>query len=202
MSIIRTSRVQQIIVGPDMSKIPLKKPPQPCVVWLTGLSGAGKSTISTLLKHQFDELTLPSYLLDGDNLRKGLCQDLGFSETDRYESCRRMGEVARLMLDAGLFVICASISPYTNLRQQLRSLFQPGRFIEVFVDAPLGVCEKRDPKGLYKKARAGQIELFTGIDSEYESPVNPEIHLQTDQEKPEHSTQKIIDYLYSCHLLK
>jgi adenylylsulfate kinase len=167
----------------------------PRVFWLTGLSGAGKSTTANLLKTEFDKLGVMNYLLDGDILRQGLCNDLGFSEADRYENCRRMAEVAKLFMDEGYLVICASISPYKNMRQMIRKRFSDNQFIEIFVDAPLATCEARDPKGLYKKARAGNISLFTGIDSTYEAPENPEIHLRTDQEKPETCVQKIIAFL-------
>jgi adenylyl-sulfate kinase len=167
----------------------------PRVLWLTGLSGAGKSTLANLLKAEFDQQGFISYLLDGDILRQGLCNDLGFSESDRYENCRRMAEVAKLFLKEGYMVICASISPYRDMREGIRQKFSDNEFIEVFVDAPLAVCESRDPKGLYRKARAGNIPLFTGIDSDYEAPENPEIHLRTDQEKPEICIQKVISFL-------
>lgn len=174
---------------------------RPFVLWLTGLSGAGKTTIATLFKNQLNQSAIPHYLLDGDSLRQGLCRDLGFSEADRYENCRRMAEAARLLLDAGLVVICASISPYTNLRQQLRLIFKPCEFIEVFVDAPLAICERRDPKGLYKKARRGEIVGFTGIDSVYEPPIQPDIHLTTDNNSPEDCCKKILNYLKDKHSL-
>ena len=172
-----------------------KSPCNPCVIWLTGLSGAGKSTVSTNLQTKLNQLGIANYLLDGDILRKGLCKDLGFSEDDRYESCRRMAEVAKLFMQEEFVVICASISPYKKMRNELRELFENDQFIEVFVDAPLAICEARDPKGLYKKARAGNIALFTGIDSAYEAPENPEIHLRTDQQSIDDCVQKIIDYL-------
>lgn len=167
----------------------------PCVFWLTGLSGAGKSTTACILKTKLDDLEITNYLLDGDILRRGLCKDLGFSEKDRYESCRRMAEVAKLFMNEGFIVICASISPYKKMRSDIRKMFADNEFIEVFIDAPLSVCESRDPKGLYKKARAGNITLFTGIDSKYEAPENPEIHLHTDQEIPEIGVEKIIGFL-------
>lgn len=172
----------------------------PRLLWLTGLSGAGKSTTANLLKTEFDKLGVMNYLLDGDILRQGLCNDLGFSEADRYESCRRMAEVAKLFMDEGYLVICASISPYKNMRQMIRNRFAEDQFIEVFIDSPLSICEARDPKGLYKKARAGNIALFTGIDSAYEQPENPEIHLRTDQETPGICVQKIIEFLKSGSL--
>ena len=167
----------------------------PRILWLTGLSGAGKSTIANRLKSAFDKWGVINYLLDGDILRQGLCNDLGFSEADRYENCRRMAEVAKLFVDEGHMVICASISPYNNMRQTIRKRFPDNQFIEIFVDAPLSVCEERDPKGLYKKARAGRINLFTGVDSVYEVPESPEIHLKTDLDTPEISVKQILEYL-------
>lgn len=169
----------------------------PRVLWLTGLSGAGKSTTAHILKTEFDQMGIMNYLLDGDILRQGLCNDLGFSEADRYENCRRMAEVAKLFVNEGYMVICAIISPYKNMRQMVRERFSDNQFIEVFIDAPLSVCEARDPKGLYKKARAGSITSFTGVGSEYEAPANPEIHLRTDLETPEMCAQKIIEFLQS-----
>lgn len=174
---------------------------KPCIIWLTGLSGAGKSTISLKLQTKLNQAGIINYLLDGDILRRGLCKDLRFSEEDRYENCRRMAEVAKLFMNEGFVVICASISPYKKMRTDIREMFADNEFIEVFIDAPLSICEARDPKGLYKKARAGNIALFTGIDSAYEAPENPEIHLRTDQEIPEVCVQKIIDYLTNKHNL-
>lgn len=151
------------------------------VLWFTGLSGSGKSTIAGALEEALHKLGVSTYLLDGDNVRHGLCSDLGFSDADRKENIRRVGEVARLMADAGLVVLTAFISPHRAERQMVRELVGEGRFIEVFVDTPLSICEARDPKGLYKKARAGELRNFTGIDSVYEAPVNPEIHLGGEQ---------------------
>lgn len=153
------------------------KKQKPVVLWFTGLSGAGKSTVAGALESQLAELGHHTYLLDGDNVRYGLCRDLGFSAQDRRENIRRIGELAKLMADAGLIVLSAFISPHRAERQMVRDLLPEGEFIEVFVNAPLEVCEKRDPKGLYKKARAGEISNFTGIDSEYEAPLSPEIDL-------------------------
>lgn len=150
---------------------------KPVVLWFTGLSGAGKSTVAGALESQLANLGYHTYLLDGDNVRHGLCSDLGFSSQDRRENIRRIGELAKLMADAGLIVLSAFISPHRAERQMVRDLLPDGEFIEVFVNAPLEVCEKRDPKGLYKKARAGEISNFTGIDSEYQAPQNPEIDL-------------------------
>ncbi|AEH32221.1 adenylyl-sulfate kinase [Vibrio anguillarum] len=153
------------------------KQQQPAVLWFTGLSGAGKSTIAGALEQRLAQLGYHTYLLDGDNVRHGLCSDLGFSEQDRRENIRRIGELAKLMADAGLIVLSAFISPHRAERQLVRDMLPQGEFIEVFVNTKLDVCEQRDPKGLYKKARAGEISNFTGIDSEYESPQSPEIDL-------------------------
>jgi adenylylsulfate kinase len=151
------------------------------VLWFTGLSGSGKSTVAGALEEALHQLGVSTYLLDGDNVRHGLCCDLGFSDADRKENIRRVGEVANLMVDAGLVVLTAFISPHRAERQMVRDRVGEGRFIEVFVDTPLSICEARDPKGLYKKARAGELRNFTGIDSVYEAPVNPEIHLDGEQ---------------------
>ncbi|WP_105903584.1 adenylyl-sulfate kinase [Vibrio gangliei] len=153
------------------------KKQKPAVLWFTGLSGAGKSTVAGALESELTQLGYHTYLLDGDNVRHGLCSDLGFSSQDRRENIRRIGELAKLMADAGLIVLSAFISPHRAERQMVRDLLPQGEFIEVFVNAPLEVCEQRDPKGLYKKARAGEIANFTGIDSEYEVPLNPDIDL-------------------------
>ncbi|MEF1256111.1 MULTISPECIES: adenylyl-sulfate kinase [unclassified Vibrio] len=151
---------------------------QPVVLWFTGLSGAGKSTVAGALETRLAELGHHTYLLDGDNVRHGLCSDLGFSEQDRRENIRRIGELAKLMADAGLIVLSAFISPHRAERQLVREMLPEDEFLEVFVNTSLEVCEQRDPKGLYKKARAGEITNFTGIDSEYEAPLNPEIDLR------------------------
>ena len=143
---------------------------KPLCLWFTGLSGSGKSTLANLLEQRLHDMGRHTYLLDGDNVRQGLNRDLGFADADRVENIRRVAEVARLMVDAGLITIVAFISPFRSERQMARDLFDPGEFIEIFVDAPLEVCEQRDPKGLYRKARAGQIKNFTGIDSAYEVP--------------------------------
>ena len=166
-----------------------QKNQQASVLWFTGLSGAGKSTIAGALEQRLAELGYHTYLLDGDNVRHGLCQDLGFSTEDRRENIRRIGEVAKLMADAGLIVLSAFISPHRHERQLVRDMLPSGEFLEVFVDTPLDECERRDPKGLYKKARAGEIKQFTGIDSEYEQPLNAEIHLAAGH----HSVQQLVD---------
>ncbi|HXG47963.1 MAG TPA: adenylyl-sulfate kinase [Methylomirabilota bacterium] len=151
------------------------------VIWLTGLSGAGKTTIATELERQLFLAGCHTYLLDGDILRRGLCSDLGFGPEARRENIRRAGEVAALFADAGCMAIAAFISPFREDRDRIRRLLAPGRFVEVFVNAPLEVCEKRDVKGLYARARANQIKEFTGVSSPYEPPLQPEIELRTDQ---------------------
>jgi len=154
---------------------------QGVVLWFTGLSGSGKSTVAGALEQALHQLGVSTYLLDGDNVRHGLCRDLGFSDDDRRENIRRVGEVARLMVDAGLVVLTAFISPHRAERQMVRDLLGKGELIEVFVDTPLAVCEARDPKGLYKKARAGELRNFTGIDSAYEAPEAADITLDGEQ---------------------
>ncbi|QMV13177.1 adenylyl-sulfate kinase [Vibrio spartinae] len=153
------------------------KKQKPAVLWFTGLSGAGKSTVAGALENRLAQLGYHTYLLDGDNVRHGLCRDLGFSAQDRRENIRRIGELAKLMADAGLIVLTAFISPHRTEREMVRELLPEGEFLEVFVNTTLDVCELRDPKGLYKKARAGEITNFTGIDAEYEVPLQPEIDL-------------------------
>ncbi|MDA0149522.1 adenylyl-sulfate kinase [Vibrio sp. LaRot3] len=153
------------------------KQQKPVVLWFTGLSGAGKSTVAGALENKLAEQGYHTYLLDGDNVRHGLCSDLGFSEQDRRENIRRIGELSKLMADAGLIVLSAFISPHRAERQLVREMLPEGEFLEVYVNASLDVCEQRDPKGLYKKARAGEIPNFTGIDSDYEAPLSPEIDL-------------------------
>jgi adenylyl-sulfate kinase len=150
------------------------------VVWFTGLSGAGKSTLANALDVVLHQMQMRTYILDGDNVRQGLCKDLGFSDADRVENIRRVAEVARLMVDAGLVVLVAFISPFLAERKAARDLFEPGEFLEVFVDVPLAVAEQRDTKGLYRKARSGNLAHLTGIDSPYEPPVSPELVLRTD----------------------
>ena len=150
-----------------------------CVAWFTGLSGSGKSTVSRVVEEKLTAAGRLVYVLDGDNVRHGLCADLGFSDADRTENIRRIGHVAALMADAGAIVLTAFISPFRKDRQQVRDVVGDNDFLEVFVDAPIEVCESRDPKGLYKKARAGEIPEFTGISSPYEPPVDPAVHLKT-----------------------
>ena len=166
-------------------------------LWFTGLSGSGKSTIANLLEKRLHIDGKHTYILDGDNVRHGLNRDLGFTEADRVENIRRVAEVAKLMVDAGLIVIVAFISPFRAERQLARSLFDPGEFIEVFVDTPLEECERRDVKGLYAKARRGELKNFTGIDSYYEPPDSPEIHIRTLGTTPEACVNQIVHYLSS-----
>ena len=168
---------------------------RPVAIWFTGLSGAGKSTIANLLEQRLFSLGCHTYLMDGDNVRHGLNRDLGFTEADRVENIRRVAEAARLFVDAGLIVLVSLISPYRSERRMARELFEPGEFMEIFVDTPLEVAEKRDPKGLYKKARAGIIKNFTGIDSPYEPPEHAELKLDASDSSPESLVETIIDYL-------
>jgi len=163
----------------DKSARAAAKGQRAAVVWFTGLSGAGKSTIADIVEQKLHDLGHHTYLLDGDNVRHGLTRDLGFTEADRVENIRRVAEVEHLMVDAGLIVLCSFISPFRAERRMARDLFEPGEFVEVFVDAPLDVAEQRDRKGLYAKARRGELVNFTGIDSPYEVPEAPEVHLDT-----------------------
>ncbi len=164
---------------------------QPLCLWLTGLPAAGKSTIANALERRLYAAGRHTYLLDGDEIRLGLNKDLGFSEANRIENIRRVSEVARLLVDAGLIAIVSFISPYRAQRDHARSLFGPGEFFEIFVDTPLTECERRDPKGLYAKARRGELKNFTGIDSPYEPPVAPEVHLQTTLQTPDECVDRI-----------
>lgn len=165
------------------------------VLWFTGLSGSGKSTIAHALEEALYERKIHTYILDGDNVRTGLNKDLGFTPEDRKENIRRLGEVAKLFVDAGIIVMVAAISPYKSDRSFVRNLLEPGEFIEIYVKCPLEICESRDPKGLYKKARQGVIKNFTGIDAPYEEPENPEIVIESDKESVEEAVNKIIRYL-------
>jgi bifunctional enzyme CysN/CysC len=191
--------------SPNVSRQPLavdkaahaasKGQQRPCLVWLTGLSGAGKSTVGNELERELHRQGRHTYLLDGDNLRHGLNKDLGFTDADRVENIRRVAEVARLMVDAGLVVIASLISPFQSERQMARELLGPGEFIEVFIDTPLEVAEARDPKRLYERARRGEIKNFTGIDSPYEAPTSPEIRIDTTRTAPEQAAAEILGYL-------
>jgi len=153
-----------------------------CVIWFTGLSGSGKSTLAHALEEKLHQMGCRTYVLDGDNVRHGLCGDLGFTEADRKENIRRIGEVAKLLMEAGIIVLTAFISPYRADRQRVRGLMGHGEFLEVYCACPLAVCEQRDVKGLYKKARAGEVKNFTGINSPYETPEKPELTIDTTQD--------------------
>ncbi len=168
---------------------------KPFLVWMTGLSGSGKSTLASALEKQLFEKGLKTYLLDGDLIRAGLNKDLGFSKEDRKENIRRIGEVCKLMTDAGLIVITSFISPFRADRDLVRSMFTASDFAEIFINASLEVCETRDVKGLYNKARKGLIPEFTGISSPYEEPLNPELTLNTDKEPEEVSLSILTDYI-------
>ena len=168
---------------------------EPCLVWLTGLSGSGKSTLALRLEHYLFHKGYKVFLLDGDNIRHGLNHDLGFTEQDRKENLRRVAEVAKLMLDAGLVVLCAFISPYQEERALVKQIVGENRFTEVYVNCSLEECEKRDTKGLYDKARRGIIPNFTGISAPYQAPQKPDVELKTDEESIEESLCKLIEYM-------
>lgn len=170
-------------------------------IWFTGLSACGKSTIAFTLEHALMQQGRLAYVLDGDNVRHGLNKNLGFSAEDRAENIRRIGEVAKLFTDAGLITITSFISPYRADRDAVRANLGEGKFVEVFVDAPLAVCEERDPKGLYVKARAGEIKGFTGIDDPYEAPEKPELVLDSSKRSPEQATQTLLEYLQTNNYL-
>ena len=174
---------------------PRQKGQRPRVVWFTGLSGSGKSTIANLVEKKLHALGRHSFLLDGDNVRHGLNRDLGFTDADRVENVRRVGEVARLMADAGLIVLTAFISPFRAEREMVRRMLPDGEFVEVFVDTPLDVAEARDVKGLYAKARAGTLKNFTGIDSPYEAPEAPDLRVDTTTERPDAAAERIVAHL-------
>ena len=171
------------------------------IIWFTGLSGSGKSTLAYALEYILHKNNIQTYVLDGDNIRQGLCKDLGFSACDRTENIRRIGEVSRLFLDSGKIVLTAFISPFSNDRKIVRELVNKDEFIEVFCDSPLDVCELRDPKGLYKKARSGEIPEFTGINSPYESPEYPELRLKTNELSVQQCVEKLISYLEDLQIL-
>lgn len=174
---------------------------KPCILWFTGLSGSGKSTLANALELELFKRGKKTYLLDGDNVRQGLNKDLGFCENDRVENIRRIGEVSKLFVDAGIITLTAFISPFINDRKLVRNLVKENEFIEIFIDAPLEICEKRDSKGLYKKARNGEIKNFTGIDSPYEIPNNPEIHIKNYDIKIDAAVDEIINYLISKEII-
>ena len=171
---------------------------RPFVIWFTGLSGSGKSTLAGQLEERLFEQGYRCYLLDGDNVRHGLNRDLGFDDAARVENIRRIGEVSKLMVDAGLIVITAFISPFRADRDMVRAMLEPGEFIELHLDVPLEVCEQRDPKGIYKRARAGEIKNFTGIDSPYEMPLHPELCIKGAQSSVEEEAEQVLSYLMQC----
>lgn len=175
---------------------------KPILLWFTGLSGSGKSTLAGALERALFDAGFHTYLLDGDNIRHGLCKDLGFSITDRDENLRRVGEVAKLMVDAGLVVLSAFISPSIAERQRIRDLFPANQFVEVHVSTPLHICEQRDPKGLYQKARNGDIANFTGISSPYEIPVSAELTIDTSKGDLDSQIAALLDYLVAIDILK
>jgi len=175
---------------------------RPCILWFTGLSGSGKSTIAGALEQKLFELGHHTYLLDGDNVRHGLNKDLGFSDSERVENIRRIGEMSKLFADAGLIVLSAFISPFRSDRRMVRDLVEDGEFVEIHMSTPLSVCEQRDPKGLYKKARQGEIKNFTGIDSAYEAPESPEITLNTAEYDIEACVDKVISYLKQQKIIR
>jgi adenylylsulfate kinase len=172
-----------------------------CVLWFTGLSGSGKSTLANAVDQALHREQYRSYVLDGDNIRHGLNRDLSFGAEDRKENIRRIGEVAKLFVDSGVIISSAFISPFLADRELVRKMFEPEEFIEIYLECPIGVCEDRDPKGLYKKARNGEITDFTGISSPYEPPIHPEITIESDKMTIDQSVRKIIAYLKNKKIL-
>ena len=185
---------QQILTVTKAKRAALKAQ-RPCVLWFTGLSGAGKSTIANVVEAKLAEKKRHTYMLDGDNVRHGLNKDIGFTDADRVENIRRVGEVAKLFVDGGLIVLCSFISPFRAERAAIRQILEPGEFIEIFVSTPLETCEARDPKGLYAKARSGALPSFTGIDSPYEPPEHADLVLDTASAGPEDLANRVIDLL-------
>ena len=175
--------------------IHLRETRKPCIIWLTGLPAAGKTTLAREIARRLEKLGVRAFVLDGDDLRQGLNSDLGFSRAARNESVRRAGHAAKLLLDSGTIAVAALISPFRNQRQRIRELAGQERFVEIFVDAPLHVCERRDPKGLYASARAGDIRDVTGIDSPYEPPEDPDIRLRSAERPPGELAGQVIRYL-------
>jgi bifunctional enzyme CysN/CysC len=187
--------------GVDKKARSVLKGQRACVLWFTGLSGAGKSTISSLVERRLHAVGRHTYLLDGDHVRHGLNKDLGFTDADRMENIRRVAEVSKMMVDAGLIVLVAVISPFRSDREMARSLLDEGEFIEIYVDTPLQIAERRDPKGLYKRARQGEIANFTGIDSRYEAPEAPALHLSGADESSEALAGRVIALLHERGLV-
>jgi adenylylsulfate kinase len=178
-----------------------QKRQKPCILWFTGLSASGKSTTANAVEQKLVALGHHTYLLDGDNVRHGLNKDLGFTDSDRVENIRRIGEMVKLFADAGLIVLSAFISPFRADRQMVRDLVEQGEFVEIHMSTPLSVCEQRDPKGLYKKAREGEIKNFTGIDSAYENPQLPELTLNTAECDIDACAEQVITYLKRKHII-
>jgi bifunctional enzyme CysN/CysC len=191
----RASNVHWQAIDIDRAAQAKQKHQKPRLLWFTGLSGAGKSTIANLVQKRLYALGKHSFLLDGDNIRHGLNRDLGFTDADRVENIRRVAEAAKLFVDAGLIVLVSFISPFRSERRMARDMLQPGEFIEIFVDTPIEVCMARDPKGLYLKARQGEIKHFTGIDSPYEDPQTAEITVKTVGSEPIDLAGQIVEYL-------
>lgn len=189
----RAQNIHMQHVDVDKATRATSKEQKPCVLWFTGLSGSGKSTIANLAEKRLHAMGCHTYLLDGDNVRHGLNKDLGFTEADRVENIRRVAEVAKLMVDAGLIVLVAFISPFRSERRMARELLEDGEFVEIFVDTPLSVAEQRDPKGLYRKARKGDLKNFTGIDSPYEAPQTPELHVDTTSMTPDQAADLVVE---------
>ena len=186
----------------DQSVRAEQKDQRPVVIWFTGLSASGKSTLAGALEEVLTAQGYHTYLLDGDNVRHGLCGDLGFSDADRKENIRRVGEVAKLMADAGLIAMAAFISPFRADRQIVRDILPEGQFVEVFMDASLEVCKQRDPKGMYAKAERGEITQFTGIDSPYEVPLDPEVRVDADRLSVTEGMNLLLDFLHESGILK
>jgi bifunctional enzyme CysN/CysC len=197
----RATNIRWHALAIDKSLRAGSKGQKPCILWFTGLSASGKSTVASLTEKKLHALGKHTYVLDGDNVRHGLCRDLGFTDADRVENLRRVSETAKLLVDAGLIVLVSFISPFRSERAAAREKFSGGEFIEIFVDTPIEVCEDRDPKGLYKKARAGQLKNFTGIDSPYEPPLSAEIVLPGGTAAPEELAERIIETLQQRDML-
>ena len=197
----RASNIHWQAMDVDRSALAEQKGQKPAVLWFTGLSGSGKSTIANALQKLLYAQGRHTFTLDGDNVRHGLNRDLGFTDADRVENIRRVANVARLMSDAGLITLVSFISPFRSERQMARNMMAEGEFIEIHVDTPLSVAETRDVKGLYKKARAGEIKNFTGIDSPYEAPLNPELKIDTVNNSPEEAAEVILGFLREKGLL-
>jgi bifunctional enzyme CysN/CysC len=197
----RNDNVRPQAIDIDKSAHAAIKRQRPCVIWFTGISGAGKSTIANMVERKLYDSGYHTYLLDGDNVRQGLNRDLGFTRDDRVENVRRVAEVAALMVDAGLIVLASFISPFRSERRLARDLVRKGEFCEVFVDLPIAIAEQRDPKGLYRKARRGELINFTGIDSPYEEPENPEVHLDLTKLSTRQAAEIVMAQLHAMSVI-